>query len=116
MVQQRCGVLHVLLILLFVVACSPSNYKEFSAPFELSSFLKNHIQELPGQTVKFQILDPADEPIPHDLLRFEWVEGGRMSFQTEQNGSLTMQFEADMLENKVMVSTKSKGAKIRVTW
>ena len=116
MVHQRGGTWQSLLIILLLAACSPSNHTEFSAPFELSSFLKNHIQELPGQTVKFQILDPDGEPIPHDLLRFEWVEGGWMSFQTEQNGTLTMQFEKDMLENVVMVSAKSKDAKIRVTW
>ena len=105
-----------LLILLTIVACSSSNHAEFSEPFELSSFLKNHIQKLPGQMVCFQILDALGEPIAYDLLKFEWVEGGRMDFQTDQDGTLSMQFEKDMLENEVMVSAKSKGAKIRVTW
>lgn len=89
---------------------------EFSDSFELSWFLKTHVQELPGQMVIFQILDPVREPIPYDLLIFQWVEGGRMSFQTNQDGKLSMQFEKDMLENKVRVSTKSEVATIRVTW
>ena len=105
-----------ILIFLVIVACSSSNHTEFSGPFELSSFLKNHIQGLPGQMVCFQILDTEGEPIAYDLLKFEWVEGGRMDFQTDQDGTLSMQFEKDMLENEIMVSAKSKGAKIRVTW
>ena len=71
---------------------------------------------MPGQAVKFQILDADGEPIPHDVLRFEWTEGGEIGFQTERDGTLTMQFEKDMLENEVMVSAKSAEAKIRVTW
>ena len=105
-----------LLILLFFFACSPSNRIEFLKPFELSLFLKNHIHELPGQTVQFQILGTDGEPISYGLLRLKWVEGGRMDFQTDQDGKLSMQFEEDMLENKVMVSAKSEGAKIRVAW
>lgn len=66
--------------------------------------------------VRFQILDTDGEPIPHALLRFEWLEGGRMDFQTGTDGTLSMQFEKDMLENKVIVSAKSEGAKIQVTW
>lgn len=37
-----------------------------------------------------------------------------MSFQTERDGTLSMQFENDILENEVIVSVKSKGVKIRV--
>ena len=114
--EQRCWIWQSLLILVLLVGCSPSNHREFLAPFELSSFLKNNIQELPGQMVQFQILDKDNEPIPHDLLSFEWIEGGRMDFQTNQDGTLSMQFEKDMLENAVMVSAKSAGAKVRVTW
>ena len=39
-----------------------------------------------------------------------------MSFQTDQDGILSMQFEKDMLENEVRVSAKSEGAIIQVTW
>ncbi len=116
MKQQRCLVWQSLLILLVFVACSPSNETEFSEPFDLSSFLKNHVQELPGQTVQFQILDTGGEPMSYGLLRLRWIEGGRMDFQTDQDGKLRMQFERDMLENEVMVSAKSKSAKVRVTW
>lgn len=113
--QLSPKVLPSFFILIGIVACFSSNHTEFSAPFELSSFLKHHVHELPGQTVRFQILDVGGEPIPHALLRFEWVEGGRMDFQTDPNGNISMQFEKDMLENEVMVSTKSERAKIRVT-
>lgn len=114
--RQHCKVWQSLLILLLLAACSSSNHTEFSAPFELNSFLKTHVQELPGQMVRFQILDTAREPVPYDLLIFEWVEGGRMSFQTDQDGTLSMQFEKNMLDNEVRVSAKSEGAKIKVTW
>ena len=113
--QAARGVL-IISSLLLLVACSSLNQTEFYAPFELSSFLKNHIQQLPGQMVQFQILDTDDEPIPHDLLHFEWSEGGRISFQTDQDGTLSMQFEKDMLENEVMVSAKSDWGKIKVVW
>ena len=102
--------------LVLLAACSPSEQKEFSAPFELSSFLRNQIQELPGQTVRFQILDLNGEPVPHGLLRFDWIEGGRMDFQTDQDGTISMQFEKDMLENEVIVFAKSERGKIKVTW
>ena len=104
-------------ICIAVVACSPSdNHLEFSEAFELSTFLKTHIHKLPGHQVEFQILTMEDNPVPYGLLTFQWVEGGRMSFQTDQDGTLSMQFEKDMLENEVMVSPESADAKLRVFW
>ena len=114
--QHRCRTLPLLFFLPLFIACSHSNRTEFTEPFELSVFLKNHVQELPGQTVQFQILDMGGEPISYGLLRLKWVEGGRMDFQTDQDGKLSMQFEKDMLENEVMISAKLEDAKIRVTW
>ena len=114
--QQRYRSWQALLMFFFLFACSSSNRTEFSEPFELDRFLKNHVQEFPGQTVQFQILDTDSEPVSYGLLRLKWVEGGRMDFQTDQDGKLSMQFEKDMLENEVIVSAKSEGAKIRVTW
>ena len=63
------------LLVILLAACSPTNQTEFSSAFELNSFLKNHIQELPSQMVRFQILDSNGEPVPYDILRFESVEG-----------------------------------------
>ena len=112
--------LYIALLLLYVlgsVACSPpENHTEFSDPFELSAFLKNHIRKLPGQPVQFQILSQKGEPIPYGLLKFQWTEGGRMSFQTDQDGVLSMQFEKDILDHEVMVSPESTEAKLLVTW
>ena len=106
-----------LLICLVLLACSPpENYTEFTAPFELSAFLKKHIHKLPGQTVQFQILSVQSEPVPYGLLKFQWIEGGRMNFQTDQDGVLSMQFERDILDYEVMVSPESTKAKLRVTW
>ena len=100
-----------------ILACSPpSDHLEFSEPLSLGTFLRNHIQKLPGQTVRFQILSMQDEPISYGLLKFQWVEGGRMSFQTDQDGVLSMQFEKDILEYEVNVSPESENAKLRVTW
>ena len=107
----------LLLICLGIAACAPSdNHIEFSDPFELSTFLKDYIQRLPGQTVQFQILSLTEEPIPYSLLMFEWIEGGRMSFQTDQDGILSMEFEKDILEYEVKVSPEPTDAKLRVTW
>ena len=112
----RCFVL-LSLICVGIMACSPSeHHTEFSAPFELSAFLKNHIHGLPGQPVQFQILSRQEEPISYGLLRFQWIEGGRMSFQTDQDGILSIQFEKDILDYEVIVSPESAGAKLRVTW
>ena len=107
----------LLFISLWIIACSPSeNHTEFSTPFELNTFLKNHIHKLPGQTVQFQILSAFEEPIPYGILRFQWTEGGRMGFQTDQDGILSMQFEKDILDHEVIVSPESVDAKLRVTW
>lgn len=100
-----------------ILTCSPSeDYRIFSDPFELSAFLKNHVHKLPGQTIRFQILSILEEPMPYSLLSFEWVEGGRMSFQTNRDGVLSMQFESDILDHEVMVSPEATKAKLRVTW
>lgn len=117
-VSQLTGkyILIFFLILFGIVACSSQDYTEFSEPFELSAFLKSRASGLSRQTINFQILDAHGEPISYGLLRFVWIQGGRMDFQTNQDGVLSIQFEKDMLENKVMVSTKLKSAKIKVTW
>lgn len=107
----------LILLCISVVACSPSDdYKEFSEPFELNAFLKNHVHKLPGQPVQFQIISMQGEPVPYGLLKFQWVEGGRMSFQTDMDGVLRMQFEQDILDYEVMVSPETPAAKLRVTW
>ena len=106
----------VFLLWLGVMGCSSPNHIEFEEAFELSSFLKTHIRELPGQKVQFQILTLQGESVPFGLLRFQWVEGGRMSFQTDPNGQLRMEFEKDILEYEVMVSAEANKSKVRVTW
>lgn len=106
----------VYLVCFSFAGCSAPNQIEFDKTFELSSFLKNHIRELPGQKVHFQVLTPQGESIPFGLLSFQWVEGGRMSFQTGPEGGLLMEFEKDILEYEVMVSVESKRSKVRVTW
>lgn len=107
----------LLFICLGMVACSSSeNYVEFASPFELSAFLKEHIEKLPGQPIQFQILSRQGEPLSYGLLEFQWVEGGRMSFQSDQDGVLNMQFERDILDYEVMVSPESVEAQLRVMW
>ena len=78
-----------------VVGCSTSNHLEFDKAFELSSFLRTHIRELEGHRIQFQILTQQGDPLAFGLLRFQWVEGGRMSFQTDPNGVLDIEFEKD---------------------
>ncbi len=105
------------LVWLIMVGCSPANHiVEFDEAFELRAFLKTHIRELRGQRVQFQIRTRQGDPVPFGLLRFQWVEGGRMSFQTDPNGMLNMEFEKDMLDYEVIVSAESEDSRIRVTW
>lgn len=106
----------VCLVWISVVGCSTPNHLEFDEAFELSSFLKTHIRESQERGIQFQILTLQGDPIPFGLLRFQWVEGGRMSFQTDPNGVLDVEFERDILDYEVMVSAESKDAKVRVTW
>ena len=106
----------VYLVWINVTGCSAPNHLEFDEAFELSSFLRSHVRELQGQQIQFQILTRQGDPVPFDILRFEWVEGGRISFQTDPNGVLDVAFEKDILDYEVMVSAESKGNKVRVTW
>ena len=94
----------------------PSDSIEFEEAFELSSFLKTHVPKLSGQVVEFQVVNGQGGTVPFGLLKFQWVEGGRMSFQTNPSGQLHVEFEEDILEYEVMVSAESKGNKVRVRW
>ena len=106
----------VCFVWLGITGCSTPNHLEFDADFELSSFLSTYVRELPGQRIQFQILTQQGDPVPFGLIRFQWVEGGRMSFQTDPKGVLDMEFEKDIMNYKVMVSAESKENKVRVTW
>lgn len=102
-----------------MVGCTLSNTPEnieFEDAFELSSFLKTHISKLSGQIVEFQVINDQGGTVPFGLLKFQWVEGGRMSFQTNPSGQLYVEFEKDILDYEVMVSAESKGNKVRVRW
>ena len=98
------------------IGCFSADHIEFEDAFELTSFLTTHIRELPGKNIRFQILTRQGEPVPFGVLRFQWVEGGRMSFQADPRGWLHIEFEKDILDYEVMVSAETKGTKIRVTW
>lgn len=113
---SKCFYGFICLICLGGVGCFAPNHLEFDEAFELSSFLKTHIGELPGQEVAFQIITQPGDAAPFGILRFQWVEGGQMSFQTDPNGMLRMEFEEDILAYEVMVSAELKDAKVRVTW
>ena len=111
----------VCLIWISIAGCSPPNHLEpnhleFDQSFELGSFLKTYIRELPGQTVQFQILTHQGDAVPFGILSLQWIEGGRMSFQTDPHGVLRMEFEKDILDYEVMVSAESEESKVRVTW
>ena len=106
----------VCLTCFLLAGCSTPHHLEFDDAFELSLFLKNYIQKLPGQRIEFQVITQHGESVPFGILCFQWVEGGQMDFQTDPNGVLRMEFEEDILEHEVMVSTKLKASKVRVTW
>lgn len=110
------GILLILLFMLWLIVRPPRTEIVFSIPFEVSSFLKDNLQDVPNQVVDFQVLDQQSEPISNGLIKFGWTEGGSLSFQTNLDGVLTMKFEKDFLEQEVMVSTESENGKVRVTW
>lgn len=103
-------------LVLAISGCSTQNYAaptshelRFDKPFNISEVLAETITGDPRNEVHFQILDQAGAPIPYGLLRLEWTEnGGRMSFQTDENGALSMHFEKDILSFEVMVSADIK--------
>ena len=111
-----------LVLLLFcvgMVGCTfprPSNSIEFEEAFELSLFLKTHVPELLGQVVEFQVINCQGGAVPFGLLKFQWVDSRRMSFQTNPSGQLHVEFERDILEYEVMVSVESKDNKVRIRW
>lgn len=118
MVLKYCWLV-LLLFYVGMVGCtlpSPSDSIEFEDVFELSTFLKTHVPKLSGQVVEFQVINAQGGPVPFGLLKFQWIEGGRMSFQTNPSGQLHVEFEKDILEYEVMVSAESKGNKVRVRW
>ena len=90
--------------------CAPTiQQTEFTGSFNLSTFLKENIMGDEAHQVDFQILGPDDAPVSFGLLRLEWVDnGGRMSFQTDGQGRVTMHFEEDFLEWDVIASAETK--------
>ena len=118
MILKYCWLV-LLLFCVGMVGCTfpgPSGSIEFEDAFELSSFLKTHVPKLSGQVVEFQVINGQGGPVPFGLLKFQWVEGGRMSFQTNPSGQLHVEFENDILEYEVMVSAESKGNKVQIRW
>ena len=97
-------------------SCSRTSVAEFNDRFELAALFVSH-PTLVNRMLKFQLLDREGEPIPWCLLRLEWDEGGRMSFQTDQDGVIWLVFESDIISNKVTVSAEStRDARIRLQW
>lgn len=110
------GSLLTLLFMLWHITGPPRTEIVLSCPFDVSSILKNNLQDVPTEVVDFQVLDQQNELVSNGLIKFEWTEGGSLSFQTNLDGVLTMKFEKDFLDQVVMVSTEAENGKIRVTW
>jgi hypothetical protein len=101
-----------LLVLGFAsLSCTPphQNNKEFHQPFDLTEFLLEHQSGRDDRDITFQVHAAAGTPEAYGLLRFDWVDnGGRMSFQTDEKGEITMRFERDFLEYQVQVWAETK--------
>lgn len=110
------GIFFVLLFVLGFISRPPRTVMVLATPFEVSSLLKDNLEDAPTQAVSFQVLDPQNEPVSNGLITFEWTEGGRISFQTNLEGVLTMKFEEDFLDQEVMVSTEVEEGEVRVSW
>ncbi|MDE0322446.1 MAG: hypothetical protein OXN27_00860 [Candidatus Poribacteria bacterium] len=110
------GILIILLFVLWLIPDFSRTERVLSTPFEISSFLKSNLQDVPNHAVDFQILDQQNEPVSNGLIIFGWTEGGSISFQSNQKGVLTMKFEEDFLDQEVMVSTEVENGKIRLAW
>jgi hypothetical protein len=100
----------LLIMGLMVLASCTNEPRErwFESSFELTGFLKEQAPE-PMSEIVFQVCDAQRQPIPHGLLRFDWLDnGGRMSFQTDEEGKIAMRFEEDILQTEIEVSIDQK--------
>lgn len=97
-----------LLLALFLVSCQPGQDTWFESQFNLTSFLKESAPTAYTE-ITFQVCDKNKKPLPYGLLRFNWEDnGGRMSFQTDDKGQISMKFEEDILESEIVVSIDEK--------
>ena len=129
-------------LLLFLSACQTAEVaataeETLELPFNLTTFIKENLIDDKNHEVTFQILDRQGLPVSFGLLKLEWPESdGRMSFQTDEQGALSMHFDEDMLKTEVLVSADIKpqgqvlleeedydlvtkplpGGRIRATW
>jgi len=65
-------------------------------PFALTALLDETFAALGSDAAEltFQALDPQGEPLPFALVDFAWDEGGRMGFQSDELGRVTLRWEA----------------------
>lgn len=78
-------------------------------PFRLDAFLKENIEDFNHNEVAFRIKDQAGNPVPYALFKMEWSDnGGRMSFQADEKGTITMHFAENMLDSEITVSVDTK--------
>lgn len=64
----------------------------------------------PANECELQVLDGSGQPVPHALLRMQWPEAGRLAFQTDEQGSLTMRLCDPLVSEGVMLSAQVKPA------
>ena len=110
------GLIVVLLAVLWIVVYSSKQEVVFSEPFNLSLFLKDNLEHIPDKMIDFRVLDTLGDPVRDSLIKFDWSEGGRITFQTDHRGVISMQFEEDFLDSDVIVSAEQKGGKVSILW
>jgi hypothetical protein len=80
----------------------------FATPVALAALLETPGVRDPSSECELQILDGSGQPVPHALLRMQWPEAGRLAFQTDERGLLTVRL-CDPLESAgVMLSAEDK--------
>ena len=91
-----------------LLSCGPKAHLEMEAPFDLTVLLAARSGPPLDTDIDLQILDTGGRPVPFGLLRMEWIEGGRISLQSDERGRLTLRFEPDLLDYQVMISAETK--------
>jgi hypothetical protein len=91
--------------------------RSFQGPFQLRSLLMSNEGDLTGRKLEFQVRTTLGDPVPWALLSLNWEDGGRITFQTNQDGALSLSFEKDILEHSVTVDVEKRtNVVVNVIW
>lgn len=100
------------------LACSGcDSSRSFQGPFQLGSLLVSNEGDLTRKKLEFRVRTTLGDPVPWALLSLNWEDGGRLTFQANQDGALNLSFEKDILEHSVTVEVEPRtNVVVNVVW